>query len=218
AGIRRPRRIQGAVGARFALFHRSDAGRRSGRHACDRQGRCDQCRDPSGQRAGAGRSPACDAARRLPPAADRRAEAGRHHRNSRRRSTRPHAGDGGGTARVEMPGVLAGAGFARLRRCAQRRLRRICRCRTAGNVRRRCRRRHVRIRERAGRGRDGAGFQASRSAQPQDPRDHAGPARREGFRHAARHRHRRLCRCHLGRLVARGNRQDRPPRSAEDPA
>ncbi|MGY3652236.1 cysteine synthase [Bradyrhizobium sp. LM4.3] len=61
------------------------------------------------------------------------------------------------------------------------------------------------------------GCAAPRAAQPQDPRDHPGPARREGFRDAARHRHRSLCRRHLGLVVARGDRQDRPSGGAEDP-
>ena len=56
AGIRRARRIQGAVGRRFALLHRADAGRHSRRHAGDRQGRRDQRRAARRKRAGAERS------------------------------------------------------------------------------------------------------------------------------------------------------------------
>ena len=48
------------------------------------------------------------------------AEAGRHHRNSRRRTVGPDAGDGGGAARAAMPGVFAGPGFAGVRRGAER--------------------------------------------------------------------------------------------------
>ena len=71
------------------------------------------------------------------------AEAGRHHRNSRRRTIGPDAGDGGGAARPAMPGVFAGSGFAGLRRGAERDLRGICRCRGAGTVRQRRRRHHL---------------------------------------------------------------------------
>ena len=38
------------------------------------------------------------------------AEAGRHHRNSRRRTIGPDAGDGGGAPGPQMPGVFAGPG------------------------------------------------------------------------------------------------------------
>src|SRR5262249_7536002 len=65
------RRIQGAFGARFALLHRADAGRRSSRHAGDRQGRRDQRGNPCSQRAGAQRPQARHAARRLAQAANR---------------------------------------------------------------------------------------------------------------------------------------------------
>ena len=41
------------------------------------------------------------------------AEARRHHRHSRRRTIGPDAGDGCGAARLAMPGVFAGSGFAR---------------------------------------------------------------------------------------------------------
>jgi hypothetical protein len=64
------------------------------------------------------------------------AEARRHHRHSRRRPAGPDAGNGGGAAWPALPGVFAGSGFAGLRRRAECDLRRICRCRGAGTVRR----------------------------------------------------------------------------------
>ena len=109
SGVRRSRRIQGAVRRRFAVLDRADARRHPGRDAGDRQGRRHQRRAARGQRAGAERSGAGDAACRvaqdskpmLSPSARRErrdsfrsgeAEAGRHHRNSRRRTIGPDAG------------------------------------------------------------------------------------------------------------------------------
>ena len=98
------------------LLDRADAGRRSRRHAGDRQGRRHQRRAARGQRAraerrGAGRRGSPPGASSRPTRSrsarrDRRdrfrqgeAEAGRHHRNSRRRTIGPDAGDGGGAPR-----------------------------------------------------------------------------------------------------------------------
>ena len=48
-----PIELKALSGAGFALFHRADAARHSGRHAGDRPGRRDQCRAARGERAGA---------------------------------------------------------------------------------------------------------------------------------------------------------------------
>jgi 5-(carboxyamino)imidazole ribonucleotide mutase len=89
---------------------------------------------PPGERRRPTRSASARRALRDRPASGE-AQARRHHRNSRRRTIGPDAGDGGGAARAALPGVLAGPGFAGVRRGAERDLRRICRCRGAGTVR-----------------------------------------------------------------------------------
>ncbi len=58
---------------------------------------------------------------------------------------------------------------------------------------------------------------ASGTAGAEDPRDHAGPADREGFRQAARHRHRRLCRRVVGGNAAERYCAHRPSRRDQDP-
>jgi 5-(carboxyamino)imidazole ribonucleotide mutase len=63
------------------------------------------------------------------------AETRRHHRNSRRRTIGPDAGDGGGATRPALSGVLTGPGFTGVRRRAECDLRGICRCRGTGTVR-----------------------------------------------------------------------------------
>ena len=52
---------------------------------------------------------------------------------------------------------------------------------------------------------------------PQDSGNHAGPPCRKGFREAAGHRHRRLCRCVFGGEPARRDRAHRPARRDQDP-
>src|SRR5882724_8940037 len=71
SGIRRPDRIQGVGRRRFALFHRPDARRRSGRDPGNRQARRDQCRVACGKCACAPRPRAVRQTCRLAQGADR---------------------------------------------------------------------------------------------------------------------------------------------------
>src|SRR5580692_1715516 len=72
AGVRRAGGIQGAVGAGFALFHRADAARCSGRHARHRAGWRRQCGAACRQRVGAERPDARQPPRSLAAAPDRK--------------------------------------------------------------------------------------------------------------------------------------------------
>ena len=131
AGVRRAGRIQGAVRARLALFHRADAARRSGRHAGDRQAGAINAAllaasvlalsDPAlGSRLEAWRQRQTAAVAEKPkdpethskqtptriPARERcraRSRARSHDRHPRRRPARPDAGACRRAARLQVP-------------------------------------------------------------------------------------------------------------------
>ena len=123
-----PVEFEGAGGRRFALFDRADAAGRSGWDAGDRAGRRHQRRAAGGERVGVERSGAERPPRSMAGAADRsrrrraegfperersRSRGASHDRYPRRRPAWPHAGAGGGAARLQVPRVCAEPGLRR---------------------------------------------------------------------------------------------------------
>ena len=110
-----PVEVEGAVGPGFALFHRADAAGRSGRYAGDRAGRRRQRRAAGGERLGAERHDARNAARSL--AAARRPKPSPRRRRTPARERAAPVLDAGATI-----GILGGGQLGRMLALAAARL------------------------------------------------------------------------------------------------